>query len=61
MKNKDIKDSIRMLLKNYKDIEKQNNKDIKDNNITLSDYLVSMIDNGEYLIKKFKELLDWQE
>jgi len=56
MTNKDIKHDIKVLLKSLDDVVKVNNKELKDNNITLDDYLDSLIDNAEFNVRQFKEL-----
>ena len=56
MTNKDIKHDIKVLLKSTTDVVKVNNKELKDNNITLDDYLSSLIDNTEYNVRQFELL-----
>ena len=58
MKNKDIKHDIKVALGWIAETVKQNNKDLNNNNITLYDSLVALIDNTESSLKTFKELLD---
>ena len=61
MKSKVTKHDVKAWLKVFNDNVKQNNKDLKENYITLDDYLVSIRDNADFIVKKFQELLDWQE
>jgi len=56
MTNKDIKHDIKVLLKSFNGVVRVNEKELKDNNITLDDYLGSLIDNAEFNVKQFKEL-----
>ena len=58
MTSKDIKHDIKVLLKSLDDVVKVNNKELKDNNITLDDYLTSLIDNVEFNVREFKALRD---